>query len=179
MKSICMTVLPFLASVGMLSAVGAHHATAQETKAVFTIDIAAKDENPKTGQVGPLIVKEKNVSAHEIDLGRTMDQNTWYRIEIRRNGGPVPKTEEMRRREARQKTADSMASPFFLTLKPGEEAQFDLPISSFYEMTEPGVYEITLAREADPEHSGRTVTVKSNTISITVLPADDPPSKNP
>lgn len=179
MKSIRMTVLPFLASVGMLSAVGAHHATAQDTKPAFTINIAARDENPKSGQVGPLIVKEKNQSAREIDLGRTLDQSMWYQIEIHRNGRPVAKTEEMRRREARLKTANNMASPFFLTLKPGEEAIFDVPISSFYEMAEPGVYEITLAREADPEHTGRTVFVKSNTITITVLPADDPPSKNP
>jgi hypothetical protein len=35
-------------------------------------------------------------------------------------------------------------------------------------MSDPGTYEVTVSRETDPDHPDRSVTVKSNTITITV-----------
>jgi hypothetical protein len=63
--------------------------------------------------------------------------------------------------------------PFFLTLKPGDESESQFPISEAYDMSEPGVYEITLALEVDALHSGKPILVRSNTITITVVPKPD------
>jgi hypothetical protein len=124
--------------------------------------------------VQPLIVTEKNITNHEIDVSRSSDQSTWYKVEILRNGIPVPKTEELRRREAPHKNFDNLPSPLFLQLKPGEEQALYFPIATFYEMREPGEYQITLMTRAHDD----TVPAKSNTITITVAAEPDPAARH-
>jgi hypothetical protein len=46
--------------------------------------------------------------------------------------------------------------------------KFSLWVSSEYDLTAPGTYEITVTRETDRWHPERSVTVKSNTITIVV-----------
>ena len=53
-------------------------------------------------------------------------------------------------------------------LEPGKSVKFSLWVTSKYDMTIPGNYEITVTRETDPWHSEKGVTVKSNTITIVV-----------
>jgi len=45
-----------------------------------------------------------------------------------------------------------------------------------YNMTQPGTYEVTVSRETDPDDPTKSVTVKSNTITIVV---PDPPADEP
>lgn len=52
--------------------------------------------------------------------------------------------------------------------KPGESATQELNITNFYDMSKPGKYEITVTRETDPDHPEKSVTVKSNTLTIVV-----------
>lgn len=47
-----------------------------------------------------------------------------------------------------------------------------------YDMTKPGIYEVTVSRETAPDDPAKSVTVKSNTITITV-PRPDPPAEEP
>jgi hypothetical protein len=144
-------------------------ASSQQPKASFTLTIAYQGGAAKSGQVRPLTVTEKNVSSHTIDISRNEDPSAWYRVEISGNGSPVPKTDEMLKREATQAAVAANfgpADPLFVTLKAGESAVFNFPISSLYDMTEPGVYQITLSRL-----SSSNTPVRSNTITVTVLPA--------
>jgi len=53
-------------------------------------------------------------------------------------------------------------------IKPGESVKFPLWVSSEYDMTVPGTYDITVTREADRWNPEKSVTVKSNTITIVV-----------
>ncbi|MGO8786004.1 MAG: hypothetical protein ACLQVL_01295 [Terriglobia bacterium] len=53
-------------------------------------------------------------------------------------------------------------------LKPGESVKFSLWVSSEYDLTTPGTYEITVTRETDRWNPEKSVTVKSNTITIVV-----------
>ena len=43
-----------------------------------------------------------------------------------------------------------------------------LDISTLYDMSKPGRYEVTVSRESDPEHPEKSVTVRSNTIALDV-----------
>jgi hypothetical protein len=52
--------------------------------------------------------------------------------------------------------------------KPGESALEELNVTDFYDMSKPGTYEITVSRETDPDHPDKSVTVKSNTLTIVV-----------
>ena len=53
-------------------------------------------------------------------------------------------------------------------LNPGQSVKFPLWVSSEYDMTRPGTYEITVTRETDPWNPEKSVTVKSNTLTIVV-----------
>jgi hypothetical protein len=52
---------------------------------------------------------------------------------------------------------------------PNESKEFPIWVSSEYDMTLPGTYDITVTRETEPDDPARSVTVKSNTITITVV----------
>ena len=53
-------------------------------------------------------------------------------------------------------------------IDPGKVVKFTLWVSSEYDMTVPGTYEITVTRETDRWNPEKSVTVKSNTITIVV-----------
>jgi hypothetical protein len=46
--------------------------------------------------------------------------------------------------------------------------KFTLWVSTEYDLTVPGTYEITVTRETDRWHPEKSVTVKSNTLTIVV-----------
>jgi hypothetical protein len=53
-------------------------------------------------------------------------------------------------------------------LNPGQSVKFSLWVTSNYDMTVPGTYEITVTRETDPWNPEKNVTIKSNTLTIVV-----------
>lgn len=53
-------------------------------------------------------------------------------------------------------------------IPPGASIKIPLWVSSFYDMTEPGTYTITVKRETFPYEPAKSVTVWSNTIEIVV-----------
>src|ERR1035441_4837021 len=53
-------------------------------------------------------------------------------------------------------------------IKSGQSVKFSLWISSEYDMTVPGTYDITVTRETDPWNPDKSVTIKSNTLTIVV-----------
>ena len=53
-------------------------------------------------------------------------------------------------------------------IKPGESFQVFLDLADRYDLSRPGTYEVTVSRETDPDHPEKSVTVKSNTITIVV-----------
>ncbi len=53
-------------------------------------------------------------------------------------------------------------------LNPGQSVTFPLWVSSDYDMTVPGTYDITVTRETDRWNPEKSVTVRSNTLTIVV-----------
>jgi hypothetical protein len=99
----------------------------------------------------------------------TSESNDYFKhyvIEIRDNEG-LPAPEKKIHREA-------FSTGLLLPKKPGDSWQEMLHVSRYYEMSRPGTYTIQVERKL-PDELG-VGTVKSNIVSITVLPADDPPS---
>jgi hypothetical protein len=93
------------------------------------------------------------------------DYFKYYVIEIRDNEGlPAPERKIMR---------EAFRTGLLLPRKPGDRWQEMLPVYRFYEMSRPGTYTIQVERRL-PEELGAG-TVKSNIVTITVLPAEAPP----
>jgi hypothetical protein len=126
-------------------------------------------------EIGPVIVKEKNITDHLVNNSRSgLGPCFWYKIDVIRNGIQVPKTKDMILRETPPKGVHTDVSPFLLTMNPGDEDQFEVPVSECYDMTQPGDYQITFIWErTEPDNPNKIIQIKSNTITITVLPAEE------
>ena len=107
-----------------------------------------------------------------------------HRIEVLHDGVPVQKKELMK--QPSERSPDSRRIPIQVPstgvvpcgriiegIKPGESVKFPLWVSSEFDMTKPGRYDITVIRNVVlPGSLGRKVTVKSNTVTIMVSGQD-------
>jgi len=60
--------------------------------------------------------------------------------------------------------------------QPGQYVTDELEVNDFYDMSKPGTYEITVSKETNPDHPEKSVTVKSNTLTVVV---PEPESSTP
>jgi len=91
-----------------------------------------------------------------------------YTAKVMHNGVPL---EERNGADRRQHEAEMRRAYCKLDLPgknpPGYTSYEYLSIGGTrYDMSKPGIYEITIARETDPEHPDRSATVTSNTLTI-------------
>jgi hypothetical protein len=154
-----------------------------EADFTLTISIVKGALRPHTEgrKVVLVAVVEKNISTQTISTSRLSDEDTWYAMTVLRDGNAVPFTEEYKRshsRDNRDPNRPIAFSPYIGTLKPGETQTFEVLLSEIYDLSMPGTYAITFSRGTDPGQPDN-VDVKSNTITITLLPGDDPPSTQP
>jgi hypothetical protein len=88
-------------------------------------------------------------------------------------GKPAPITEVYRRiLSTKDKPFVSFDGSIALsTIEPGRTHTFYMPLTRFFDLSAPGKYKVTFSRGTDPGQPDN-VNVKSNTITITVLPAE-------
>ena len=152
--------------------------TTPTTGFTLAISVSEQDAVVTVDEIGPVIVKEKNITDHLINNTRPSNPCFWYRMDILRDGVQASKTEYMIQRESPSKEEINNTSPFLLSLKPGDEVEFRVPIDQCYDMSVPGSYQITFTWEReDFKDPNKILRTKSNTITVTVQPAGDPESK--
>lgn len=154
-------------------------ARAQTEHQPFTITISTDKPQVKVGDPVYLNIVITNTSDHDVDCtvnwSNALDRNYTYEV-TGEDGRPVPKIE---------KTYHGWSKTWPCILKAGET---DTPsggrISSLYDFSHPGKYTIQVSHpiwgdENRPETVGKVENnqpdVKSNIITITVLPADSKP----
>jgi len=91
-----------------------------------------------------------------------------FSISVTYNGLPIEEKDATarKRREANAKNERCrvMATEFL----PGESWTRYLPFDVDYPLCKPGTYEVMVSRESDLEHPERSVTIKSNILTIVV-----------
>jgi len=123
----------------------------------------------KAGSPILVIVELTNDSGKDVSVS-SHDYAECYTFEVLdAEGYPAPETEWMRewKNPGRRRSGHGVIAP----VKTGVSWKEQLRISDFYDLSRPGTYTIQVERKL-PEELG-TGTVTSNTITITVLPADD------
>ncbi len=131
--------LPIVASIGLPMQAQMRPATATTPRTGFTLTISMKQPTAQVGEIGPVIVREKNITDHLIDNTRSgAGPCFWYKMDVIREGVQVPKTKDMILRETPPKGVHADYAVFMSTLNPGDEDQFSVPVSECYQMTEPG-----------------------------------------
>jgi len=126
---------------------------------------------PGQAAIRQLRVDETNTSNEPLQEVECWFLRGGYSISVMHNGSPQKERDEARRRrrEANEKLKSCRGVRSSYLIPPGETRGF--LIGSFgwdYPLDEPGTYDVTLSRESDPEHPEKSVTVKSNTITIEV-----------
>ena len=144
---------------------------AQETaKQPFSIAISALSPSYKAGSSVELKVVITNTSDHEIDAGSVYDGsiNATYEYDVRDIAGDRAPLKTVR--------GSYRATVMTRTLKPGESASDRTNVAKWVELSQPGEYVIQLSRRVNGHVEDDVV--KSNIITITVVPPD-PPANEP
>ncbi|MGA3045035.1 MAG: hypothetical protein ABSD67_00305 [Terracidiphilus sp.] len=157
----------------MLAIAGPAHAKTP-TKP-FTITLKAETPEIKVGAKVIIDVTMTNTSDHEVDCAmyyhESIDQSYGYQV-LNEDGTPATKIDNKR-------AFDSYAC----VLEPGESHKSGGLISQIFDFSRPGKYTIQARRLVEgndqrpntlEQHKDPWIEIKSNTVTITVLPADNP-----
>jgi hypothetical protein len=144
----------------------------------FTLAIQAERQSVEVGQTVVINVTRQNITDQTIDDNRTTNPMEYLTFRVSRDGVPVAETAELQKMHGRGlapgEVQTIVTSPYFAKLKPGESSHDTVEVSHYYDMSKPGTYSISALQETRPGLPEKSVSVKSNTITITVLPAGDP-----
>ena len=163
----------------LLSPAATFFAQTPESQALkFTLTIEEEQLSARAGYLPTdheLLVKYTNIS-DTVQRDPCVVSPWEYKLVVLRDGTPAEK------RNAHKKKTEEPVPPGAIKLElderkvcsatdrlsPGQSVKFPLWVSSEYDMTAPGTYEITVTRETDPWNPEKSVTVKSNTLTIVV-----------
>jgi hypothetical protein len=144
----------------------------------------AIEQKPPEAENAPgtliLLVKYTNVS-NVIQYDDCMITPSAYRILVLRDGIAAEKGKPKRATEINNEEnstgyrikvthteQDTCRGGVDKGLNPGQGVKFPLWVSSEYDITVPGTYDIAVTRETYPLNPEKSVTVKSNTLTIVV-----------
>lgn len=139
----------------------------------FSLVLAPPKEPLKAGQELPLLVTVTNTSNRDITFARssnlTPEEGHRYQIEVQdAQGHPaLPSAHVLALRG--KDTVDVSIHNISRTLARGESFVDQVTVTTFYDLSQPGNYTISVAREIPPHQSLGKGTVESNKITITVV----------
>jgi hypothetical protein len=171
--------------IGLLMLGSAGIVYSQTSQEPFSITIRTEKPKVRAGDPVYIDVSMKNISDHDVDCtinaGNALDNNYRYDI-IDETGQTIPKTPK------KHPEIGDDSSIWPCIIKPGETSpKTGGLVSILYDLTRPGKYTVQVSRGVwgdgnRPGTAGRgdnnQPVVKSNTITITVLPPD-PPADEP
>lgn len=129
------------------------------------------DAEESTVHVGdPIIVgvTRKNTTDTTLFLWNVRNLISWVDFDVRMGSELVPETQNLKDSKSPIAVALALEDGYRTSLEPGETAGSNTHLSDLYDMSKPGVYQVTATLVCSRCGSNN---VKSNTITITVLPA--------
>jgi hypothetical protein len=148
----------FATTLSMAGSNVAQTAAAPSTPAQFTLAISAVQSTVKAGEKIAIEIAHTNTSKRPIVLGPVDDDG--YLPDVTVGGNAAIDTVRGRQWKNDGGVTEESSGPGFPPTKPGETAKRILVISDLYDLTHPGTYSVQVRRG----------TVKSNTITVVVLP---------
>ncbi len=155
--------------------------TPEKTAARFTLALSGGEENVYERDSFALLLTETNISNEPLRTSACLPfmLEPRIKIEVIYNGSPLDLDSAKPAAKMRKSIASGEARcPKYILHEAqsggGPHGSFAdiLVISTLYDMSKPGRYEVTVCRESDPEHPQKSVTVRSNTI-VLVVPEPD------
>ncbi|HTW45929.1 MAG TPA: hypothetical protein VMD58_10315 [Acidobacteriaceae bacterium] len=137
----------------------------------FTLNIEA---DPATARTYPalhrVLVTLTNVSSSILVNQFHTESLNMYNMVVLRNGIPAPETDAMKALAQYRKVDRFPAIRHPFVLYPGQTYTTSLDVSDYYDMSQPGTYQITITRQSLPLNPAYSTLVRSNSITTTVPP---------
>ena len=139
---------------------------AQSVPDPFSITLAAKTATVKRGTSVWVKIQLTNNSAQDLDESGTINGMTGadpnLSFKVRDEDG------KLKQKKVHKHPELASGKPINRTIAPGETLEEEQDVSRLFDMTEPGSYVIEVSRRASDAQKDKSV--KSNTITVTVLP---------
>ena len=142
----------------------------------FSVTLNAPDKPLKSGAELHLQVTIKNTSDHDITfLTSAGDDGFRYKIRVLdAHAHPAPPSALVIAMRSDKKLVEFGWSNFGRKLKPGESLVDEIDVTKLYDLSQPGIYTISVTRHIPPDAvpQGQKLGkgfVRSNTIAVTVV----------
>jgi hypothetical protein len=155
----------FAAMILAAQAIGACAQTSGRPEPGFTLTLSEGHRGSTVAYQQVLVVKLTNISKEVMHRTMCDSFGGLYNLEVVYNGVPVEKTDaELKWKKQHEAGECYNGSAVPEQTKPGE-SRYD---TLYYNTIKPGTYEITVTGETFPGEPEKSVTVKSNTLTIVV-----------
>jgi len=155
----------FLMQLFALQTVAIYAQTTEKPAPGFTLTLS---EGRRDGTMVPyqqvLIVRLTNISNEVNNRTGCESYGGMYNLKVVYDGVPVEETAEESKARKRMESGECEGRGIAQHTKPGEFREDIL----YYNTMKPGTYEITATKETFPGQPDKSVTVRSNTITIVV-----------
>jgi hypothetical protein len=161
-------VLKLLVAIFALQLIVGICAAQEKTAPGFTLAISeARGFFESAPGVRALDVNMTNTSNEEIREACPVVYRM-FNLSVTYEGVPMQEKEAVQQHRKRGEFNSCSSEQLLKPLQPGEHRRSLMYISDFYEMSKPGQYEVTVAKETNPNDPQKSVTVTSNTITMVV-----------
>jgi len=113
-------------------------------------------------------VDETNISNEPFTERGCLEFQGVFHISVVYNGLPLEEKDASARKKRQEDANNEWCKVMPQKILPGHSWTRYLPFDVDYPLCKPGTYEVTVSRESDPEHPEKSITVKSNTLTIIV-----------
>jgi hypothetical protein len=149
----------------------------EKPKPGFTLTISGGEDSYYKGMYYVSVI-ETNISNQVIREGGCLPLTymTGFNIEVVYNGIPLkmdetsPSVQHLRKHQAHPVPCSGSLNGHEAQPGGGPEGAFEdhFMISQYFDMSKPGTYQVTVSKETFPHNPEKSVTVRSNTITIIV-----------
>ena len=140
----------------------------------FTLTLSEGHEGGFPPSYHRLRVIGTNTSNEVLIVGGCEAQRGVYRISVVHDGVPLEEKDAAARHHREEDAKHTICNQELGVnkIKSGGNFEHLVYVSGDYDMSKPGTYEITVSRETFPHNPEKSVTVKSNTLTIVVPEAE-------
>lgn len=164
----------FLPGATLPSALSAENPENREPKFTLAISLfqpgGGHSAMPGQPEFREIRVIETNTSNEPLLEAGCWERQGVFSISVIYNGVHLAERDAgaRKKREEQARQTPCMLPASHAVINPGESWTRYLVFSADYPLCRPGTYEVTVSRESDLEHPEKSVTVKSNTLTIVV-----------
>jgi hypothetical protein len=158
----------FAVMIFATQAFAAYAESSEKTEPQFTLTISEYH-----GEFGPafdrIMVKETNISQTVIYDPGCQAERGWITLSVLYNGMPLEEKDAARRRHWEKHYSEFCTFGGGVNgIKPEESKEYFMSVAWKYDVSRPGTYDVTASMESDRDHPEKSVTVRSNTITVVV-----------